>query len=189
MCKKILLACGQLGLGVNLLLFINFLWKHITIINHANVISHWLEHQFDYCICNVAYICHTLTHIVMGKIFILILWYSFQLCCLFVCFVCCWHSRLKKEGKKRHKPKILKKESKCHAFISALRHIPQTIKIHVITIFYSLRRPGTDLSLHGINTTWSPTCYSMFPVILWAVGVHLNCCITCNVTEFPPRFP
>lgn len=65
-------------------------------------------------------------------------------------------------GGKRHNLKPLWKESKRHAFISVLWHIPQTIKIHVI--LYSPRQAGIEPSLHGINTTRSSTCYRMFPV-------------------------
>ncbi len=89
-----------------------------------------------------------------------------------------------KKGKKMQ-PKMLKKESKCHAFISELRHIPQTVKICVITILYLVRESGIDSSLHGINTTLSFICYSMLPVILWAVSCAFYC-VTCNMTEFLP---
>lgn len=113
------------------------------------VISQLTKYQSGCFICNVAFICHILTCIIVSQMFLL----QFLFVCSLFIFLAIddQKKKEKRKEKKRHKPKILK-ESKCHAFISALRHIPQTVKIHVITIFYSLRRPDVGPSLHGINT-------------------------------------
>lgn len=80
-----------------------------------------------------------------------------------------------------------KKESECHAFISALRHIPQTINsCHNHTLF-------TKRTWHRPFITWHKhymTFYLLQHVSSDSMGsfhVHLNGCVTCNITESPPQ--